>query len=274
MRLIATGARNWLSLPNVGLKSWEWMLLSVEINTDSNGKLFPIFPSGNCCQITGPGRVVSSPCPHVAARRLSKSWRWQTSIGLDDIANLYIYSLSVAVNEAAVWLAGSSQANLCLHLHFWKDLIWLGSDKMLTKLTRHPSKFEAFSQVFIEHVFVLTANLTSKKELLISATKSEYVNLLLPTAVYIWECYHHLRWSSSLSIPSQAHNRGPWPTQWCLSARRPIATHPTGAKTGRSFHSMNCSIVSKGLWTDQTYTPIEVVGFFHCFGKMLNSHTV
>ena len=187
MRLIATGARNWLSLPNFGLKSWEWMLLSVVINTDS-----------------GPGRVVSSPCPHVAARRLSKSWRWQTSIGLDDIANLYIYSLSVAVNEAAVWLAGSSQANLCLHLHFWKDLIWLGSDKMLTKLTRHPSKFEAFSQVFIEHVFVLTANLTSKKEFLISGTKSNYVNLLLPTAVYIWECYHHLRWSSSLSIPSQA----------------------------------------------------------------------
>lgn len=90
-------------------------------------------------------RVVSSPCSHVYYfKRALQIWGWQTSIGLDDIANLYIHSLSVAVNKAAVWLAGFSQANRCLHLHFWKDLIWLGSDKMLAKLTRLPSKFEAF----------------------------------------------------------------------------------------------------------------------------------
>ena len=91
-------------------------------------------------------RVVSSPCPHVYYFKRAQIWGWQISIGLDDIANLYIHSLSVAVNEAAVWLAGFSQANRCLHLHFWKDLIWLGSDKMLGKLTRQPSKFEAFKR--------------------------------------------------------------------------------------------------------------------------------
>lgn len=197
-------------------------------------------------------RVVSSPCPHVDYfKRALQIWGWQTSIGLDDIANLYIHSLSVAVNEAAVWLAGFSQANRCLHLHVWKDLIWLGSDKKCSENWQGSHQNSKLSSVYwTYHVFVFTADLTSRKELLISGTKSDDVNLLLPT-VYIWECYQHLLWPCPLSIPSQAH-RGPWPTQWCLSARRPIATHPTGAKTRRSFWS--AQTFSKDMWSNQTYT--------------------
>lgn len=184
-------------------------------------------------------RVVSSPCPHVYYFKRAQIWGWQTSIGLDDIANLYIHSLNVAMNEAAVWLAGFSQANRCLHLHVWKDLIWLGSDKMLGKLTRQPSKFEAFKRLLnITYLCIDSWFFPSRKELLISGTQFNDANLLLPT-VYIWECYQHLLWPCPLSIPSQAR-RGPWPTQWCLSARRPRATHPTGATFSKDIHTRHC----------------------------------
>ena len=117
-------------------------------------------------------RVVSSPCPHVYYFKRAQIWGWQTSIGLDDIANLYIHSLNVAMNEAAVWLAGFSQANRCLHLHVWKDLIWLGSDKMLGKLTRQPSKFEAFKRLLnITYLCIDSWFFPSRKELLISGTQ-------------------------------------------------------------------------------------------------------
>ena len=119
--------RSWRQKLVVLPKVWAEILgmnatLPSNLNTDSNGKsMFPIFPSMNCCQITG--GLVSSPCPHVYYfKRALQIWGWQTSICLDDIANLYIHSLSVAVNEAAVWLAGFSQANRCLHLHFFERL--------------------------------------------------------------------------------------------------------------------------------------------------------
>ena len=247
--------------------------LPSNLNTDSNGKIwFPIFPSVNCCQITG--GLVSSPCPHVYYFKRAQIWGWQTSIGLDDIANLYIHSLSVAVNEAAVWLAGFSQANRCLHLHVWKDLIWLGSDKMLAKLTRLPSKFEAFKCLLnitclcIDSWFNLQEGVADFGHKIrwckSTPSYSLYLRVLSTSTLTV---------SFKYSFPS---SQGSLTHSMVLERK---ATHSNSSNWCKNTKMiLICSNVFQGhVKQPNIHTPIEVVGFvfvfcWKCLIHMLSRH--
>ena len=147
---------------------------------------------------------------------------------------------------------------------------------MLGKLTRQPSKLEAFKRLLNITCLCIDSWFNLQEGVADFGHKIRWCtgNLLLPT-VYIWECYQHLLWPCPLSIPSQAH-KGSLTHSMVLERKATHSNLSNWCKNTKII--LICSNVFQGhVKQPNIHTPIEVGGvvivfYWRCLIHMLSRH--